>query len=271
MALARCMCCDGRWNDLRTATARGAKAGSDSWSRVMAIILYKYLPFGYALQAIQEGKLKVGMLNELNDPYDCLPVFEGIDGSLGLQASKHVLDALSCYIGMISYSKDLINPVVWSHYADSHRGIALGFKHSDHDDIVHVEYQDERPIFGRKLLEGNGESQLRQAERLVSVKATSWKYENEARRMVHLKNCKMQKDLYFEDFGPNSLCEVVLGARCAAQPPHLIRLLQQYGYDDVKLKGSLPGRDTFAMSVVDLPTQTADASRLTMNISITGG
>lgn len=237
----------------------------------MEIILYRYLPFYYALQAIQERRLKVGMLNELNDPYDCLPLFEGIDGNLGLQASQQALDAFSCYVGLISYSKTLINPVVWSHYADSHRGIALGFKYSDQDDIVHVDYQDERPLLAKKIFEKATESQLSQSERMVSVKARSWSYEEEARRLVPLKSCTMHADLYFEAFTPKSLCEVVLGARCTAQPPHIIRLLQQYGYEELNLKRCLPGRDTFDMDIIDLPTQTADAEALTMNISFTGG
>lgn len=235
----------------------------------MAITLYRFLPFGYALQAIQEGRLKVGMLNELNDPYDCLPIFQDINGDLGLQASQSALNALSCYLGLISYSKTLINPVVWSHYADSHRGIALGFKYSDQDDIVHVDYQDKRPVLGKTVFEGSTESRLSQSERMVSVKANSWIYEQETRRIVNLENCEIQKDLYFEKFSSKSLCEVVLGARCNAQPPHIIRLLKQYKYEEVKLKLSRPGRDTFDMEIIDLPCKTTDAEMLTMNISFT--
>jgi hypothetical protein len=37
------------------------------------VIIYRYLPSEFALLAIQQQRLKVGRLNELNDIFDCGP------------------------------------------------------------------------------------------------------------------------------------------------------------------------------------------------------
>ena len=40
-----------------------------------SVLVYRYFKEEHGLQALQEGRLKVGRLFELNDPLDCQPSF----------------------------------------------------------------------------------------------------------------------------------------------------------------------------------------------------
>jgi len=217
----------------------------------MSRILYRYLPSKYALLAIQEGRLKVGMPNELNDPYDCLPRFKGIDGQIGDQASIHALNYLSCYLGLLCYCKSIENPVVWSHYADAHRGIVLGIEYEDDKDIIDVSYQDARANIVKPTDVEKKEYQISedQFQQLFGIKATSWQYEQEARRVVVLDQCETLNELYYESFGRKSLRFVILGARCQMMPPHIKRLLSKFGYANVQILKSAPNRDFYQMEM----------------------
>jgi len=37
------------------------------------MLLYRYLSLEHAIGCVEERRLKVGRLNELNDPFDCFP------------------------------------------------------------------------------------------------------------------------------------------------------------------------------------------------------
>lgn len=218
----------------------------------MARTLYRFLPSQYALLAIQEGRLKVGMPNELNDPYDCLPRFEGIEGEIGDQASIHALNFFSCYHGLLCYCKSIENPVVWSHYADAHRGIVLGIEYEDERDIIDIKYQDARGSIVNPAHSADNQEMKYQIDEdnirhVFGIKATSWEYEQEARRVIALDQCDMLNELYYESFDRSSLRFVVLGARCQMGPPHIKRLLSKHGFTSVEIMQSFPNRDRYRM------------------------
>lgn len=58
-----------------------------------------------------------------NDPFDG-----------GLISDPTVREAVESIFGILSLSKDHLNPIMWSHYADSHRGICLEFEQFDKPD-----------------------------------------------------------------------------------------------------------------------------------------
>src|SRR5215471_7809223 len=92
-------------------------------------MVYRYLNEQFGLLALQQQKWKIGRLFELNDPLDCQPTLTRADESKLISVSEdpyfvEIYDS----IGIICYSASINDPVVWSHYADSHRGVAFGFK-----------------------------------------------------------------------------------------------------------------------------------------------
>ena len=97
------------------------------------MILYRYLPENSALATIESGTLRLGRLGAFNDPFEFLPVKTSLVGGPGIVSQKHsewLLEALDAHKGILCFSHEntIEEPLLWSHYADHHRGIALGFE-----------------------------------------------------------------------------------------------------------------------------------------------
>jgi hypothetical protein len=99
--------------------------------RIRAMMLYKYLPANFAIMAIEHKRLKVSQLNDLNDIYDCKPrtIY---DEKLSSDTNNGFRDELRKQvtqdIGINCYCREKENLLLWSHYGDSHRGMAPGFE-----------------------------------------------------------------------------------------------------------------------------------------------
>jgi hypothetical protein len=85
---------------------------------------YHFLPAHYALEDLRHRRMKIALLDDLNDPFDLWAVAQP-DPTLrkAMRAFKlHVAQRF----GMVCFSLAWHNPLLWSHYADKHRGVALG-------------------------------------------------------------------------------------------------------------------------------------------------
>ena len=95
----------------------------------------------YGIENIQRRGLNIATLSELNDPFDLLGVNLG-DSKLrrSFQVMKNELDKTR---GILCFSKSWKNPVQWTHYADRHRGVCLGFDIPD-ELLCAVSYSQKR-------------------------------------------------------------------------------------------------------------------------------
>ncbi|MEI6135772.1 MAG: DUF2971 domain-containing protein [Desulfomonile sp.] len=95
--------------------------------------------------------------DKLNDPYDCqVSVIAAIDEAIAQtrdQISNNVAERLERLkklsevlanlegetrkVGVLSLSKDNLNVLMWSHYADEHRGLCIGFRFSPEITQIH--------------------------------------------------------------------------------------------------------------------------------------
>lgn len=114
------------------------------------------------------------------------------------------------------------HPLLWAHYADSHRGICIEFDASDVRDIgcaLPVKYVDALPMF--HLLRGDALQSLS----LLTTKSEPWKYEQEYRLVgrepyrswegaeIHQKIFRFAKD---------RITGVILGCRIDSQRRQLV-------------------------------------------------
>src|SRR5262245_30837871 len=93
-----------------------------------SILLYRFLSAEAALKTLERVAFKVSRLNELNDPFEWRLGVTGIlpEGEKIAEACvKQIVDHLNSWFGIICFSDTSSEPVLWSHYADKHRGIAL--------------------------------------------------------------------------------------------------------------------------------------------------
>jgi hypothetical protein len=177
---------------------------------------FHLLPAQHAVSSVLQQRLKVARLSEVNDPFELL----------GLDCLKMVRrQALSGFrteqdkkIGLLSFSRAWSNPVLWSHYADGHKGMCLGF--------------DLDPKLGLKGLQEvkYGADKLKLAddvdpatipphvqEALLVTKFRHWEYEEELRAFVGLSSTVRESGLFFYPFGDGMrLREVILGPLCPA-------------------------------------------------------
>jgi hypothetical protein len=112
-------------------------------------------------------------------------------------------------LGLLCFSRNWKNPVLWSHYAEKHTGICLGF---DADDVVPVTYTAGRPHFAGKLSDLTDDF----TGRWLSTKFKGWEYEDEVRTLVPLHEANEQSGLHYRSFGPHlQLKQVIVGPLCA--------------------------------------------------------
>lgn len=115
--------------------------------------------------------------------------------------------------GLICFSNDWRSPLLWSHYADQHRGIALGFNLSNH--AFAVEYRDTRVSCDWDLFMQDKHYALEIVRQVVCSKSKHWSYETETRVHVALDHSMAENGLYFLDFSTGlELAEIVVGPLC---------------------------------------------------------
>ncbi|MBI3795077.1 MAG: DUF2971 domain-containing protein [Nitrospinae bacterium] len=153
---------------------------------------YHFLPEQWALEALFKRRLKISILNDLNDPFE-LSNFENANQNEGL-AWKQMIEEISNKFGVMCFSKGWQNPLLWSHYADKHKGICLGFEISgDLKEIIYrdspIPYNEVKVLFDSRLYQKNPDNKA-QNEKMMEVyrtKYVGWKYEDEARVFTSLQ------------------------------------------------------------------------------------
>ena len=171
---------------------------------------YKFYGSQYALSAIQNQRLKVSTLEDLNDPFE-FQSFRLSNKTLR-NAWWKVRDDCFSTLGLICFSKSWSNPVIWSHYGEKHFGAALGFDVRKHL-IAEVRYKEKRPDFpmpstlpASKMLETT--------QGALATKYKHWEYENEFRLFVDKASCDEENGIYFKNFDNELvLREIIIGAR----------------------------------------------------------
>ncbi len=183
---------------------------------------YRYLSEEYGALALQTGLWKVGRFSELNDPLDCRPRFLPHKGT-HFSNEDAINKAIDDRMGVICYSRKNRDPVIWSHYSDHHRGIALEFSFPRKIRILTVEYPatNKRPVIVVKM---PGREPWDEVRKAYTVKARSWRYEKETRQFIHLKDCKPVGRHYYQSMPTEYLTAVIIGYRSSLTPGDIRRM-----------------------------------------------
>lgn len=191
--------------------------------------IYHFLKDRLAKEAIKNCRLKVSLFDKLNDPFE-LSYFNLRDRKLRA-AHRNYRNTLTNKYGIVSFSEDYRNPLMWGHYADRHRGVCLGFEAPEFK-LIKVKYCDERlKIEDRTFATKND------VEDLLSVKYSDWSYEKEWRLLIELEKAQKVDDLYFKSFSESlKLCEINLGFECPSSVGEYDNLVNSLGMNDVHTK-----------------------------------
>lgn len=217
------------------------------------IRLYRFMKAKWAITSIETRELRVGRLAELNDPFEFVPGIIGLrddapkdlvrEGLWKIQAD------LNSKIGLLSFSSTCREPTLWSHYADSHKGIALGFNVARHPNLDEVKYPDppKRPAIHPRNPDCAAWNQC--VIDTLTTKALGWKSEYEWREVVHFicSDCRCKNGDYFVPITDNAreLVEVILGSKCLLDEKYVEQTLNQGCFTGVRVLRAELSVDSF--------------------------
>lgn len=174
----------------------------------MSSILYKYRGiqnFRFFVDIIMKNRIYAAKYVDLNDPMEGQYYYN--KGEL----DKSMLQRISSDKGnlrLCSLSRKKDNELMWSHYSEGHRGVAIGL-------IVNPIEYDIRPILytGIHYLNGN-QIQKDTPREILSHKLNVWSYEEEERVFV--------SDKFYVDV---EVKEVITGRKMSPQDYSFVREL----------------------------------------------
>ncbi len=188
---------------------------------------YHFIAEKWAKEALKKKRLKVSNINTLNDPFE-LHVGFSKPNSLLRNTFRDWKEEISKEFGILCFSKNWHNPLLWSHYAEKHTGCALGFEIQD-DKATKIIYSKNRPLF--KWTEMPSDPILRQnfLDKLFKTKFVSWKYEEEYRLVYKLNTLDYEGGFYFQEFDNNLvLKEVITGCNSQMSDEEFLSLMDGY-------------------------------------------
>ena len=180
-------------------------------------IYYQFLSSHNAITSLERKMIKVSRIKKVNDLFELRPYLR-FDRRKRKEI-ENIRTRVADTYGMVCFSTDWQEPIMWGHYADCNKGIVLGFK-VNRFDIKPVEYPTQR----KKLpLDPQGITPSEYIWAVGFIKYKSWSYEKEHRFFVKLEDCVNIEGNYFLKFGNDlKLKKVIIG------PAHPCRNKENY-------------------------------------------
>lgn len=173
------------------------------------MLLYHFVSAEHGLLDIRNRHLKIATFDNLNDPFE-LHGF-AITKAAERRGYEAWVRHMSQTYGLLCFSESWTNPVQWSHYADRHHGLCLGFVVSDKF-AQQVRYVTERPRIA--LLKERKAGTLNETfmTKVLCTKYIHWQYEQEWRLFLPIDSREKVNGLFFEGFGSDiELAKVFIG------------------------------------------------------------
>lgn len=209
--------------------------------------LYHFTAAHFALDDIRHTRLKIAQISDLNDPFElrCMDT-----------SAPHMREAydgwreqVSARFGVLCFSERWNDILQWSHYADRHRGICLGFDvtgaPSKFGKVRYVKTKDPCPE----------KPDLSFVWTSLTTKFAVWDYEREWRVFTTLKESiridGASRELYFAEFGKElGLKEVFLGAESRTSTKEVFDAIARYETEVRVARVHLAG-STFELKLAD--------------------
>ncbi|WP_449415575.1 DUF2971 domain-containing protein [Ochrobactrum teleogrylli] len=173
--------------------------------------LYYFTNAAHGLENIEKRRIKIARISDLNDPFEFLPLkLADTAARKGMRKIKKFADA---ELGIICFTKSWEHPMMWSHYADRHRGLCLGFDIVNSHPVIPVEYKPDLLRPNDLKIEHFDQLRITDVMRTWFVKYEAWQYEAERRMIFQLNKEYREGALFFHQFERSMrLAEVIVGA-----------------------------------------------------------
>ncbi|CAH1546704.1 conserved hypothetical protein [Vibrio jasicida] len=187
--------------------------------------LYRYRPFNdYTKEELLHGYCWYSDPEGFNDPFDCALARSPIMRQKNLLALK-----------VLCLTQKCDSPLMWGHYADSHKGICIEYTIDEPNKARPVEYKTKDEINTHlsyfpsdycevMRLERDDSSNFHsKAEDGFFIKHIDWHYENEYRIIV--------KDSPNKQPNPGIVSAVYVGARMEFEDKHILKTILDNSVD----------------------------------------
>ncbi|EBA16230.1 hypothetical protein RSK20926_20930 [Roseobacter sp. SK209-2-6] len=172
--------------------------------------VYYYSSSEHAVENLKNQRIKVSRFSQCNDVFE----LEAVDFSdrSTRETVRKLMKKINDEHGLVCLSRTWKSPIMWSHYADKHKGVCFAFD-VNAEESFNVTYSSERfypGITNENFFQHVSENRM---EELFGTKSIEWAYEQEVRLMVPLEGKEPDCDgNFFFGFG-GDLClrEVYLG------------------------------------------------------------
>lgn len=285
-----------------------AKLIGMSMNNTVSPLLYKYRRFDtYALRILAAKELYFAAPETLNDPLDCqLPIRDFLnqviesEGDINIrdllvklrdlnvtnrttgedEVLHHAFEKIVNTVGVLSLSSNPTDALLWSHYADGHRGFCIGFDASYFDDLIDncwqqlgliggspVSYVDAPPFRDlwlqkakevESIIHGSFAEDKKKAaislfsERYnhdvlvaaLSTKSENWKYEHEYRAVKEQPGTVA--------FPPSAIREIIFGLKSSEADQLTVKtLLDGPEWKHVRFRRPSHIAGTFSLELLD--------------------
>jgi hypothetical protein len=223
-------------------------------------ILYKLMSAEHAKSSICQKRLKVSLVPELNDPYEWVPAVVDGSGAPIFDAEKvrtKMYAGIRGKHGMICMTSAIDDSVMWSHYGDKHKGVALAFSFPEPSGVIKVKYSNDRVVID---LQNNGEPGPildGHFEQLLGHKSAGWSYEKEYRFIVPVNPATEQDGHYWKELSDDIFTGVVLGCLCPDTEDQMLQFLKDHGFDNVAVSRARMNPKEFKMNLQQEPPRDA--------------
>ncbi len=257
------------------------------------MILYKYVSFEAGIKIIENNSIGFTQPKYFNDPFES-------EASYPLEELKDPFQQFRNYIkketwknntGILSLTRQPLNPLMWAHYGNEHKGMVIGFDVTcsefscENTNFIPVQfgnviYTDKKPVNSfistpQEVIEVGGTfhfpyGQLEQLQRLFLYKPACWAYEEEVRVAKCLKGLGIEntnksgnfsivevqnRPLYLLNLKPGTIKEVYVGARSEYmglnRALELIDLMTEH-QPESKLFGCGLSKNSWTLESIDL-------------------
>jgi hypothetical protein len=202
---------------------------------------YKFLNEKYGIKSLEERRLRRTRIEELNDPFELRP-YDLTDPTLRW-AFLDTRKRLAQEFGLLCFSADWCDPVIWAHYSDKHRGICLGFEippEAERAQTKRIDYISAPLPFPKDFRRLDDQQRLPMMEKVIFTKYDNWKYEHE------IRTCTDLEEEFFDFCDVLQLVEVIIGARSTVSAKDIASVLGATP-NLISVKKARPAHDNFGM------------------------
>ncbi len=173
---------------------------------------FHFLSTNHALDVLKNQRVKVSRFDDLNDPFELYAA--ELSDKRHRAAFRRFKKEMAQRFGLLCFSRSWESPLLWSHYGDRHRGVALEFEIED-DRVNEVSYQPNRLLLDIEKKLSVGRLDQTDVDRILRTKFKQWEYEDEVRVFVDLNDPPDENGLHFCALGDGmSLVGLVQGPLC---------------------------------------------------------